>query len=59
MVVCSKKINRKKANRTPEEAGLKLIKKPSKPDSDKLLIDPRIKIPKSWNNFITSNKKYG
>lgn len=52
LVVCSKEINRKKADRTPEQAGLKLIKQPSKPDSGRLLIDLNKKHPKSWSKFI-------
>ena len=52
MVLCSKEINRTKANRTPEQAGLKLIRKPVKPRSDKLLFDPKIKIRESWSKFI-------
>ena len=52
LVVCSKEINRKKGYRTPEQAGLKLIKKPTKPDNSRILIDPRMNIPKSWEKFI-------
>ena len=52
LVVSSKEINRKKGNRTPEEAGLKLLKKPKKPDSQSILFDPRKKIPDSWRKFI-------
>ncbi len=55
MVVCSKEINRQKANRTPEQANLKLIRKPTKPNASKLLIDPRTIIPKSWSKFIKGN----
>ena len=52
LVVASKKVNRKKSNRTPEEAGLKLIKKPHKPRYNSVFIDPRKKYPESWNKFI-------
>lgn len=52
MVVCSKTINRKKGNKTPEEAGLTLIRQPKKPSSLKLLIDPRKKSPESWKHFL-------
>ncbi len=55
MVVCSKEVNRRKADRTPEQAGLKLIKKPTKPHPDKMLIDPKINIPESWSKFIKGN----
>lgn len=56
MVVCTKEINRIKADRTPEQAGLKLIRKPKKPDTDRMLIDPKIKVPESWAKFIKGNK---
>lgn len=56
MVVCTKEINRKKGDRNPEEAGLKLLKKPSKPNSHNLLIDPKMAIPNSWDKFIKWNK---
>jgi 5-methylcytosine-specific restriction endonuclease McrA len=56
MVVCTKDINRMKADRTPEQAGLKLIRKPKKPDSGRLLVDPKVKIPESWSKFIKGNK---
>ncbi len=56
MVVCSKDINRMKADRTPEQAGLKLIKRPTKPSSGRLLIDPKVKVPESWSKFIKGNK---
>jgi len=52
MVVCSKDINRKKGDKTPVEAGLKLIKSPVKPSYDYLLIDPKKKVPESWKKFI-------
>jgi len=55
MVVCSKKINRKKGSKTPKEAGLNLIKKPSKPIYEKVFIDPLEKKPKSWDYFIKEN----
>ena len=56
MVVCTKEINRMKADRTPEQAGLKLIRKPKKPNTDRMLIDPKIKVPESWTKFIKGNK---
>jgi len=58
LVVCSKEINSIKGDRTNEEAGLKLIKKPVKPtpDGPHRLLDPKFKMPESWNKFIKSNK---
>ena len=52
MVVCTKEINRMKADRTPEQAGLKLIKKPKKPNSDRMIVDPKVKTPASWAKFV-------
>jgi 5-methylcytosine-specific restriction endonuclease McrA len=56
MVVCKKDINRIKADRTPEEAGLKLIRKPTRPSTEHLLIDPKIEMPESWSQFLRKNK---
>lgn len=56
MVVCTKEINRMKADMTPKQAGLKLIRKPKKPNADRMLIDPKIKVPESWSKFIKGNK---
>ena len=52
LVVCSKSINRQKANKTPHEAGLKLLKKPGRPEPQVIYIDPRMDMPKSWASFI-------
>lgn len=52
MVVCSKKVNRMKADRTPEEAGLKLIRKPRKPSGANLMIAPDKEIPELWSKFM-------
>ena len=52
LVVCSKHINRDKADRTPQEAGLTLLKKPSKPAPQVIYIDPRMNMPESWGKFI-------
>lgn len=56
LVVCSKHINRRKADRTPQEAGLTLIKKPKKPEPQVIYIDPRMDMPKSWEKFIAKKK---
>lgn len=53
LVVCSKTINRKKADRTPQEAGLRLLKKPGRPEPQVIYIDPRMDMPDSWANFIS------
>jgi len=52
LVVCSKKINRQKADKTPQEAGLTLLKKPGKPEPQVIYIDPRMDMPESWGKFI-------
>ena len=52
MVLCDKKVNRKKADRTPEEAGLKLIRKPFKPKTSTIMIEPGYKEPESWSKFL-------
>ena len=51
-VVCSKKINRMKGNKTPEEAGLKLLKKPKRPSGRQLLIELMEPIDKEWRKFL-------
>ncbi len=47
--------NFKKANKTPQEAGMKLLIPPSKPQRRirlALVLNPQIKIPSSWQKFI-------
>ena len=58
LVVCTKEINSIKGDRTPEEAGLKLIKKPVKPtpDGPHKLMDPKFNMPESWSKFIKVKK---
>jgi len=55
LVVSSKEINRKKGNKTPEEAGLKLLRKPSKPKHHLLFINEE-DMPESWKKFIKIKK---
>jgi len=52
MVLCDKNVNRKKANRTPEEAGISLIRKPFKPKASTIMIEPGYKEPESWSKFL-------
>jgi 5-methylcytosine-specific restriction endonuclease McrA len=52
MVVCDREINRKKADKTPSEAGLRLIKRPKRPTGTQLMIDSYTNIPESWRKFI-------
>lgn len=56
LVVCSKTVNRAKANKTPQEAGLRLLKRPCKPEPQVIYIDPRMDMPDSWKKFIAKNK---
>jgi 5-methylcytosine-specific restriction endonuclease McrA len=53
LVVCAKAVNRKKADRTPKEAGLRLLKTPTKPPPSVIFIDPKMDMPPSWSNFIS------
>ena len=52
LVLVKKETNRQKADRTPEEAGLKLIKKPQKPNSRDFVFDCRKEVPEFWANFM-------
>ena len=58
LVVCTKEINSIKGDKTPEEAGLKLIKKPVKPTPScpHRLMDPKFNMPESWSKFIKTNR---
>lgn len=55
VVICDWKINAKKAGRTPEQAGLRLLKKPSKPQWNPLYSHYVTKIKKSWSKFLKGN----
>lgn len=52
LVCCSIEVNTTKGNRTPQEAGLKLIREPKRPDPSVLLL--RAKRPKhdAWKHFV-------
>ena len=52
MVYCSKKINTKKQNKTPEEAGLELIKEPRSPGSKPLMAFIRNARHADWKHFL-------
>lgn len=60
LVMCCLDVNAKKANRTPEEAGLKLIKKPEAPKWNPIFSRfARLafsNIPQSWIKFIKVNE---
>lgn len=51
VVCCSIDVNTMKGNKTPEEAGLSLIRKPREPLPGELTIK-RQKMPRSWKSFV-------
>lgn len=51
-VYCCKDCNNTKGNRTPEEAGMKLIKKPKRPTFVSLYKSQLSTPPDEWKNFI-------
>lgn len=56
-VVCSCiRCNSKKGNRTPQEAGMKLLKKPKKPKWRPLFISGKFPIDESWERFLDINR---
>ncbi len=60
LVMASSEINSRKADRTPEEAGLKLLKKPEKPKwspmYSRFARSTNVSyIPQSWKKFINTN----
>lgn len=52
IVLACVKCNNKKDNRTPKEAGMRLLRKPVQPKFDFFKIDRKF-IPKSWKNFVS------
>ncbi len=56
MVVCEKELNRTKGDRTPEQAGLKLIRKPVKPDGGGFSVNPKIKMSELQSKFVKDVK---
>lgn len=59
LVMCTKEINAKKADRTPEEANLRLLKKPEKPRWSPVYARfaklATTNVPTSWYKFIDVN----
>ena len=57
LVMCCLEVNARKADRTPEEAGLRLLKKPEKPKWSPIFARfARLAteaVPKSWHKFVT------
>ena len=57
IVTCCISCNRKKADRTPEEAGIKLIRKPKAPigfPHKVRLLMSQTQAPESWREYIFS-----
>jgi 5-methylcytosine-specific restriction endonuclease McrA len=52
-VLACMECNRRKANRLPEEAGLKLLKKPHKPRWSPLIEIPVARVRQSWERFVS------
>ncbi|MEN3045113.1 MAG: HNH endonuclease [Candidatus Hydrothermales bacterium] len=52
LVTCCKDCNMKKANRTPKEAGMKLIKKPKKPNYFHILFSEEEIPDENWKPFL-------
>ncbi len=52
LVCCCIEVNGRKANRTPKEAGLKLIRRPRKPDPTELLFRSHRFQHDSWKRFV-------
>ncbi len=52
LVCACKKCNNYKGNRTPEEAGMRLLSKPRKPSYLELMILSRREIPEEWKEFL-------
>mgnify|MGYP001803394502 CR=1 FL=1 len=52
LVCCSVAVDSLKGNRTPEEAGLKLIRPPRRPDATELLFKSRRERHDSWKHFV-------
>lgn len=57
IVSCCKKCNSSKANRSPQEAGMKLLSKPKKPSWVPVAVIPIRKgnIPEQWINYLYWN----
>ncbi|MBB6429904.1 HNH endonuclease [Algisphaera agarilytica] len=52
LVCCSVGVNSLKGDKTPEEAGLKLIRLPRRPDATELLFKSRRERHDSWKHFV-------
>ena len=52
LVLCDPRVNRQKDNKTPQEAGLKLLRKPFKPKWHPMYNAYLKSRPESWYNFV-------
>ena len=56
LVLASVEANTRKANRTPEEAGMKLFKQPKKPIWNLLFAQHVTRVPKIWEKYIHTDQ---
>lgn len=56
IVCCDAEVNSIKDNRTPEEAGLKLLKEPAKMDYSKTVLTFKEGMPEEWRSFLREKK---
>ena len=52
LVCACSRCNNKKSDRTPQEAGMKLIKKPKKPSIGSFLFSHKVPFTSSWHTYI-------
>jgi len=52
LVCACSSCNNKKGNRTPQEAGMSLIKKPKKPSIGSLLFSHRVSVNSTWRAYL-------
>ncbi|MFC1651525.1 HNH endonuclease [Candidatus Latescibacterota bacterium] len=52
LVCACSKCNNQKDDKTPQEAGMELLKKPKKPNIASFLFSHKIQVQNSWNTFL-------
>ncbi len=57
LVCACSRCNNKKDDNTPQEAGMKLLSKPKKPNFETFLVSHKIQIQNSWNMFLKKQMK--
>jgi len=56
MVTCERRLNQRKGDRTPKEAGLQLIREPVKPSRAELVLGAYLDV-EPWKRFLPNKKK--